>query len=68
MLFEISGQVEIPSMGAHLLTRFIPDCDLIIEVWLLVPMPEVPIPTTANSSSPLTAAIGLTRKTLYLEK
>lgn len=67
-MIEIFGQVVIPSMGGRFLMRFIPVCDSIIEVWLLVPTPELPIPTTVNSSSPLTAATGLTRRTPYLER
>jgi hypothetical protein len=68
LLFEKFGQVEIPSMGGRFLMRFIPVCGSIIEVWLLVPMPELPIATTVNSSSLLTAAIGLTKRTLSLER
>lgn len=62
------GQVEIPSMGGRSLMRFIPVCDSITEVWLRVPMRELPIAITVSSSSPLTAAIGLTRRIQYLER
>lgn len=55
-------------MGGPSPMRSIPVCGLITEVSSLVQMPELLTAITVNSSSPLTVAIGLTKRTLYLER